>query len=164
MRKINAGYRPGLRSAKYPPGRGSEEASFRWSCRVARLPTNDGIAWEYAMGVGGGVQRIEVTERETPVFGGAEFGAMGIYERLHGTVFGELNPTHRLNAGIVNLDRAARNARGNVEYQSDFRILKPLDLERGNGTTCPIAATSRSCRGSTTRRTAGTRSTPATAS
>jgi hypothetical protein len=95
-----------------------------------------GIAWEYAMGVGGGVQRIEVTERETPVFGGAEFGAVGIYERLHGTVFGELNPTHRLNAGIVNLDRAARNARGNVEYQSDFRILKPLDLERGNG--CPV--------------------------
>ena len=39
----------------------------------------------------------------------------------------------RLNDGIVNLDRAARNARGNVEYQSDFRILKPLDLDRGNG-------------------------------
>src|SRR5712664_946674 len=81
----------------------------------------------------GGVRRIEVTERETPVFGGTEFGAVGPYERLHGTIFGELNPTHRLNAGIVNLDRAARNARGNVEYQSDFRILKPLDLERGNG-------------------------------
>ena len=29
------------------------------------------------MSVGGGVQRIEVTERETPVFGGAEFGAVG---------------------------------------------------------------------------------------
>jgi len=38
----------------------------------------------------GGVQRIEVTERETPVFGGTEFGAVGPYERLHGTVFGEL--------------------------------------------------------------------------
>jgi hypothetical protein len=73
------------------------------------------------MGVGGGVQRIEVTERETPIFGGTEFGTVGTYERLHGTGFGELDPTHRLNAGIVNLDRAARNARGNVEYQSDFR-------------------------------------------
>ena len=50
------------------------------------------------MGVGGGVQRIEVTERETPVFGGAEFGTVGTYERLHGTVFGELDPAHRLNA------------------------------------------------------------------
>jgi hypothetical protein len=59
------------------------------------------------MGVGGGVQRIEMIEVEKPVFGGAEFGAVGTYERLHGTVFGELDPTHRLNAGIVNLDRAA---------------------------------------------------------
>jgi hypothetical protein len=84
------------------------------------------------MGVGG-VRRIEVTERERPVFGGTEFGAVGPYERLHGTVFGELDPTHRLNVGIVNLDRAARNTHGNVEYQSDFRILKPLDLDRGNG-------------------------------
>ena len=82
---------------------------------------------------GGGVRRIEVTERESPVFGGTEFGAVGPYERLHGTVFGELDPTHPLNAGIVNLDRAARNAQGNVEYRSDFRILKPLDLDRGNG-------------------------------
>ena len=85
------------------------------------------------MATRGGVQRIEVTERETPVFGGAEFGAAGPYERLHGTIFGELDPTHLGNVGIVNLDRAARNALGLVEYQSDFRILKPLDLDRGNG-------------------------------
>jgi Alpha/beta hydrolase domain len=85
------------------------------------------------MEFGGGVERIEVTERENPVFGGMEFGAAGPYERLHGTVFGELDPTHPRNAVIVNLDRAARNARGNVAYRSDFRILKPLDLDRGNG-------------------------------
>ena len=81
----------------------------------------------------GGVRRIEVTERESPVFGGTEFGTVGPYERLHGTVFGELDPMHPRNAGIVNLDRAARNAQGNVEYRSDFRILKPVDLDRGNG-------------------------------
>jgi hypothetical protein len=85
------------------------------------------------MAIRGGVQRIEVTQCETPVFGGTEFGAVCTYERLHGTIFGELDPTHPLNAGIVNLDKAARNARGNVEYQSDFRILKPIDLDRGNG-------------------------------
>jgi hypothetical protein len=73
-------------------------------------------AREDTMGVGSGVQRIEIAERETPVFGGAEFGDVGTYERLHGTVFGELDPTHRLNAGIVDLDRAPRNARSNVEY------------------------------------------------
>jgi hypothetical protein len=85
------------------------------------------------MNAEGGVQRIEITERESPVFGGAEFADVGNYERLHGTVFGELDPTHRLNASIVNLDKAACNPRGHVEYQSDFRILKPLDLDRGNG-------------------------------
>jgi hypothetical protein len=52
------------------------------------------------MGIGGGVQRIEMTERETPVFNGTKFGAVGPYERLHGTVFGELDLTHRLNAGL----------------------------------------------------------------
>jgi Alpha/beta hydrolase domain len=85
------------------------------------------------MSAGDGVQRIEITERESLVFAGAEFAGVGNYERLHGTVFGELDPAHRLNAGIVNLDKAARNPRGRVEYQSDFRILKPLDLDRGNG-------------------------------
>ena len=29
------------------------------------------------MGAGGGVKRIEIAERETAVFGGAEFGAVG---------------------------------------------------------------------------------------
>ena len=56
------------------------------------------------MGVGG-VRRIEVTERESPVFGGAEFGAVGPYERLHGTIFGELDPTHPLNCNSSNLIR-----------------------------------------------------------
>ena len=85
------------------------------------------------MGDGGGVRRIEITERETPVFGGAEFGGAGAYERLHGTAFCELDPAHALNAGIVNLDKAPRNARGLVDYQVDLRILKPIDLDCGNG-------------------------------
>ncbi len=37
------------------------------------------------------------------------------------------------NAGIVNLDKAPRNARGRVEYRSDICILRPADAERGNG-------------------------------
>jgi hypothetical protein len=78
------------------------------------------------MSAGGGVQRIEITERESPVFGGAEFAGVGNYERLHGTVFGELDPTHHLNANIVNLDKAARNARGHVAD----RLLLPEDGDR----------------------------------
>ena len=62
--------------------------------------------------MGGGVQRIEIAEREMPVFDGSGIGAAGPYERLHGTVFGELDPTHHLNAGIVNLDRAPSSGDG----------------------------------------------------
>ena len=85
------------------------------------------------MSSGGGVQRFEITERETPVFGGAEFAGVGAYERLHGMALCELDPAHPMNAGIVNLDKAPVNSRGHVEYQVDFRILKPIDLDRGNG-------------------------------
>ena len=81
----------------------------------------------------GGVLRIEFAERLAPVFGGTVFGDVGAYECLTGTVFGALDPAHRLNAGIVNLDKAPRNARGLVEYESGFSLLKPVALERGNG-------------------------------
>jgi hypothetical protein len=78
-----------------------------------------------------GVRRIEITERETPAFGGAQFGAVGAYERLHGTVYGALDPEHPLNIGITNLDKVPRS--GLVEYQSEFRILKPIAQPRGGG-------------------------------
>src|ERR1700722_2874313 len=85
------------------------------------------------MSDGGGVRRIEVTEHESPVFGGGEFGAVGAYERLHGTAYCELDPAHPLNAAIVNLGKAPRNVRGFVEYRSEFRIVKPIDLKHGKG-------------------------------
>ena len=77
--------------------------------------------------------RMAITERLAPVFSGTAFGAVGEYECLSGTVYGALDPAHRLNAGIVNLDKAPRNAQGWVEYASEFSLLKPLDLARGNG-------------------------------
>ena len=78
------------------------------------------------------ITAIEITAR-TPLVGGAAFGATGAYERLDGVAVGELDPTHPGNAGIVNLAKAPRNARGNVEYRSDICILRPADAERGNG-------------------------------
>src|SRR5262249_34060534 len=112
------------------PIQDQQGSTFQWCDPVARLFATSG-ARENIMGTGGGLWRVGINERETPVFGGAEFGAVGSYERLHGIVFGELDPKHPLNAGIVNLDKA-RNGRGNVEYQSNFRILKPVALDRGN--------------------------------
>lgn len=64
---------------------------------------------------------------------GHEFPITGAYEKLVGKVFGEVDPRNPLNKIIVNLDKAPRNSRGRVEYWSDFCILKPLDMARGNG-------------------------------
>ena len=64
---------------------------------------------------------------------GTEFGEVGQYERLDGTVYMEVDPDDPLNAVLVNLDRAPRNARGLVEFSTTFFILKPVDIARGNG-------------------------------
>jgi hypothetical protein len=60
------------------------------------------------------------------------WGTAGAYERLDGTAYMEVDPHDPLNAVIVNLDKAPRNARGMVEYSSPFFILKPVDMARGN--------------------------------
>jgi hypothetical protein len=78
------------------------------------------------------ITRVLIQRRE--VFaGGHEFPITGPYEKLVGKVYGEVDPKNPLNKIIVNLDRAPRNTRGKVEYSSDFCILKPLDMARGNG-------------------------------
>lgn len=78
------------------------------------------------------VTRIEITHREL-FASGQDFGAVGPYEKLVGRFYGELDPTAPLNASIVDLDMAPRNAKGMVEYSSDFYILRPLNLSKGNG-------------------------------
>ena len=78
------------------------------------------------------VTRIEIARRE-PFAAGQTFGDAVAYEKIVGRFHGELDPAHALNIGIVDLDRAPRNTRGRVEYSSDFYILKPVDLAKGNG-------------------------------
>jgi hypothetical protein len=74
-----------------------------------------------------------VIQRREPFAKGHEFPVTGAYEKLVGKVYGEVDPKNRLNKIIVNLDKAPRNKRRRVEYSSDFCILKPLDMARGNG-------------------------------
>src|SRR6266436_5412491 len=78
------------------------------------------------------VTRIEILRTE-PFAAGQAFGNVGPYQKVVGRFHGELDPAAPLNAVIVDLDKAPRNARGRVEYASDFYILKPLDLAKGNG-------------------------------
>jgi hypothetical protein len=74
-----------------------------------------------------------VIKRRQPFAKGYEFPITGAYEKLVGKIYGEVDPKNRLNKVIVNLDKAPRNRRGRVEYWSDFCILKPVDMDRGNG-------------------------------
>ena len=76
--------------------------------------------------------RLVIARREL-FAGGHEFPVTGPYEKIVGKLHGEVDPEHRLNRLIVDLDKAPRNRRGRVAYESDFFILKPVDMERGNG-------------------------------
>jgi len=78
------------------------------------------------------VTRFEITKQE-PFAAGQTFGNVGAYEKVVGRFRGELDPKSPLNAVIVDLDKAPRNARGMVEYSADFYILKPVDVTKGNG-------------------------------
>src|SRR3989442_6184349 len=73
-----------------------------------------------------------VVEQTRAFAGGMSFGDVGPYERLDGTAYMEADPRDPLNAVVVNLDRAPRNARGMVEFTAPFFILKPVDMARGN--------------------------------
>ena len=75
-----------------------------------------------------------VIAKRLPVFEVATFGAVGAYEQLDGTAYGEVDPRDPLNAIIQDLQLAPRNARGMVEYSMDISILKPIDMSKGNRT------------------------------
>jgi hypothetical protein len=64
---------------------------------------------------------------------GCAFGKAGPYERLKGVARGTLDPGHRQNSCIVDLDKAERNAQGLVEYEIDLEMLRPVDPARASG-------------------------------
>jgi hypothetical protein len=78
------------------------------------------------------ITRIEISKIE-PAFEGAQFGAVGTYERVIGRAHGEVDPNLRANAIIQDIDHAPRNAEGFVEYVTDVDILRPADRSKGNG-------------------------------
>jgi hypothetical protein len=74
---------------------------------------------------------VNTATSQSPTFGGASFAA-GQYQMINGTAKGEVNPNDPLNAVIVDIALAPRNARGMVEYSTDFQLLLPTDLSKGN--------------------------------
>src|SRR5438128_12346985 len=78
------------------------------------------------------VVRIEVTSRADLV-GGQPFGAAGPYEKLSGKIFFAVDPALPANRIVADIDKAPRNAAGKVEFSSDFFLIKPKQIGRGNG-------------------------------
>ena len=77
--------------------------------------------------------KIEVKSR-ADVLAGQAFGSAGPYEKLAGILHFAVDPRNAANRIITDLDKAPKNARGLVEFSSDFYLIKPKDPSRGNGT------------------------------
>lgn len=76
------------------------------------------------------VTRVEISKRG-PLAGGRSFGTTGPYEYIEGILHFESDPRHPDHAVICDLDLAPTNARGKVEYRSQFHLLKPLNPQPG---------------------------------
>lgn len=53
------------------------------------------------------------------------------FEQISGVAYGEVDPNSVLNGVVTDIHNAPVNANGNVEYSTEFRILKPLNNNSG---------------------------------
>ena len=74
---------------------------------------------------------LQITKRSS-FASGESFGDVGAYELLEGTAHFAVDPSHTRNQGITDLDLAPRNTAGKVEFSSDFAVLQPANIDRGN--------------------------------
>ena len=72
------------------------------------------------------VTRVEITSR-TDVLDGKSFGDVGSYERITGRVYYALKVDNWHNTAIVDLRNAVNLKNGEVEFASDFIIVRPKD-------------------------------------
>jgi len=77
------------------------------------------------------VDRVEILSRKE-YWDGKPFGGAGPYERIQALVYYALDPRDPHNSIIADLDRAPRNARGEVEVTGDVDILRPKRAAAGS--------------------------------
>jgi hypothetical protein len=77
------------------------------------------------------VVRVEITSR-TDIQEAKPFGNAGAYEKIIGRVYFAVDPANLHNRQIVDLDKAPRNAHGEVEFSADLYLLKPKEMAKGN--------------------------------
>src|SRR5262245_59428928 len=87
----------------------------------------------FAVSVQAEVVRVEVKSR-VDILAGKSFGQAGAYAKMCGKVHLTQDPGNRSNQIITDIDKAPKNPSGKVEFSSDFYLIKPKNLERGNGT------------------------------
>ena len=78
------------------------------------------------------VTKLEIKTRE-PFAGGQSFGETGAYEQVDGVVHFSVDPEHPANETIADIKLAPRDGDGRVAFSSDFRVVQPVDPQRGNG-------------------------------
>lgn len=78
------------------------------------------------------VVRVEIISR-VDIQDGKPFGNAGAYEKITGRAYFAVSPANLHNRQIVDLDKAGRNSQGEVEFSSDFYLLRPKDIGKGNG-------------------------------
>ncbi len=76
--------------------------------------------------------KLEVTSTG-PAFDGRTFGTVGPYEVIRAIAHYRVDPAARVNAGLVNIEKAPRDEQGRVAFDADVVILKPVDMAKGNG-------------------------------
>jgi hypothetical protein len=77
------------------------------------------------------VVRVEVTSREAEPAQPAPYTAAP-YEILKGLIYLEVDPQNPANRLIHDLELAPRNARGNVEFTTEFELHRPVNPADGN--------------------------------
>ena len=74
---------------------------------------------------------IDITETSQFAYG-MEFGDVGAYEKIKGRIHFAIDPKAPGQAGITDIELASVNAQGLIECSSDFCLLKPIDMAKGN--------------------------------
>jgi hypothetical protein len=77
------------------------------------------------------VTKLLITSRR-PFAQEKAFGNVGPYEQLDGTVYFAVDPQHPANSVITDLKLAPRDANGRVQFSADWRLLRPVEPQRGN--------------------------------
>jgi Alpha/beta hydrolase domain len=80
------------------------------------------------------IVKFEILKVESPAFEGRSFGAVGTYDRILARATIAVAPDDINNKIIADLDRAPRNAQGQVEAVTDVEILRPTVAANGNRT------------------------------